>query len=55
MQTLSNFQEKNYLCENTIKIKKEFEEILDNNNKEILLIKEKTTQMNNENKKVEDV
>ena len=54
MQTLSNFQEKKYLCENTIKIKKEFEEILDNNNKEILLIKEKTTQMNNENKKVED-
>ena len=54
MQTLSNFQEKNYLCKNTIKIKKEFEEILDNNNKEILLIKEKTTQMNNENKKVED-
>ena len=54
MQALSNYQEKKFLCENTIKMRKEYEELLENNKKEIELIKEKTKEMNNENKLVEE-
>ena len=54
MRALSNYQEKKFLCENTIKTRKEYEEMLDNNKKEIELIKEKTKEMNNENKLVEE-
>ena len=54
MQALSNFQEKRSFCENTIKMKKQYEVLLENNNKEIELIKEKTKEMNNENKLVEE-
>ena len=54
MQALSNYQEKKFLCENAIKMRKEYEELLENNEKEIELIKEKTKEMNNENKLVEE-
>ena len=54
IQALSNYQEKRSLCENAIKMKKEYEELISNNNKEIELIKEKTKEMNKENKIVED-
>ena len=54
IQALSNYQEKRSLCENAIKMKKEYEELIANNNKEIELIKEKTKEMNKENKIVED-
>ena len=54
MQALSNFQEKKYLSENAIKMRKEYEEMLSNNKKEIELIKEKTEEMKNENKLVEE-
>ena len=54
MQALSNYQEKKFLCENAIKMRKEYEELLENNKKEIELIKEKTKEMNNENKLVEE-
>ena len=45
MQALSNYQEKKFLCENAIKMRKEYEELLENNKKEIELIKEKTKEM----------
>ena len=54
MQALSNFQEKRAFCENTIKMKKQYEVLLENNNKEIELIIAKTKEMNNENKLVEE-
>ena len=54
IQALSNYQEKRSICENAIKMKKEYEELIANNNKEIELIKEKTKEMNKENKIVED-
>ena len=54
MRALSNYQEKKFWCENTIKTRKEYEEMLDNNKKEIELINEKTKEMNNENKLVEE-
>ena len=54
IQALSNYQEKRSICENAIKMKKEYEELISNNNKEIELIKEKTKEMNKENKIVED-
>ena len=54
IQALSNYQEKRSICENEIKMKKEYEELIANNNKEIELIKEKTKEMNKENKIVED-
>ena len=41
MKALSNFQEKKSLCENTIKMRKEYEQMFSNNLKEIELIKEK--------------
>ena len=54
MEALSNFQEKKYLCENAMKMKKEYEEMLNNNKLEIELIKEKTEEMIQENKIVEN-
>ena len=54
MQALSKYQEKRQLCENAIKMKKEYENMLENNNKEIELIKLKTKEIDNENKKVEE-
>ena len=54
MKALSNFQEKKSLCENTIKMRKEYEQMFNNNLKEIELIKEKTKEMNKENKIVSE-
>ena len=54
MKALSNFQEKRALCENTIKMRKEYEQMFEENKKEIELIKEKTKEMNKENKIVSD-
>ena len=54
MQALSKYQEKRQLCENAIKMKKEYENMLENNNKEIEMIKLKTKEIDNENKKVEE-
>ena len=49
MQTLSNYQEKKFICENTIKTKKEFEIMYQNNLKEIELIKQRTKEMDKDN------
>ena len=49
MKALSNFQEKKYLCENAIKMRKQYEQMFSDNEKEIELIKEKTKEMNKEN------
>ena len=54
MKALSNYQEKKSLCENAIKMRKEYEEMLENNKMEIELIKEKTKEVYNENKIVEN-
>ena len=54
MEALSKFQEKKYLCENTIKMKKEYEEMLNNNILEIKLIQEKAEEIEKQNDIVEN-
>ena len=54
MEALSKFQEKKYLCENTIKMKKEYEEMLNNNILEIKLIQEKADEIEKQNDIVEN-
>ena len=54
MEALSNFQEKKFLCQNAIKMKKEYDKLLKNNTNEIKLIKDKSKEINSENKILED-
>ena len=54
MKALSNYQEKKYLCQNAIRKKNEYDQLYNENNNEIELIKNKSEQINSENKILEN-
>ena len=54
INALSNYQEKKFLCQNAIKMKKEYDNLYFDNISEMNLIKEKTEEIQAENKILED-
>ena len=54
MKALSNYQEKKYLAQNAIKMKKEYDKLFNDNINEIKLIKIKSEEMDSNNKILED-
>ena len=54
MKTLSNFQEKKFLCQNAIKMKNEYDRLYNENIEEIKIIKNKTEEINSENQVIEN-
>ena len=54
IKALSNYHEKKFLCQNAIKMKKEYDQLFMDNTSEMQLIKQKTQEINAENKILED-